>query len=349
MSRSDSADIKRQLTDRLESLLDAYAPGWIYGQAKRSAFLAPAGKGDNGSFEVYLTGAKRGEWFRRSQGIGGDPVNLIAYLATGDHKAYREGFREAAAFLGLSGDKQAPARAQPRQEAAPEPSREERRAEAFALWLASKAISGTAAERYLRARVRGLGDLTAFTRLRYHPMAKYELARDERFAALVAAVQGPDMRFRGLWRIFLDGAAKAPVKNPKLGMGPCGGGAVWLGEPGPVVNACEGLETGLGVLKLSGGIVACLLSTAGMRGWEPPAFVRSVLIWPDGDRNRIRATEQGERDVPSPGLSAAGALRERLVAVGLECNIQPTPMSGRDYLDAWNEWEAIREGEVVVE
>lgn len=351
--RTDSADIKRELTDRLESLLDSYYPGWVYGQAKRSAFLAPRGKGDLGSFEVYLSGAQRGEWFRRSQGIGGDPINLLAYAITGDHKAYRDAFREAAVFLGLAEGTPRQRPAEAKQEAPPDESREARRADAFRLWKAARPLIGSPAEQYLRGRGIRFA-LDEYMRLRYHPAARYDhpdsYREGLRFGALLAAVQGPDMRFRGVWRIFLQDGNKAPVKAPKLGMGPCRGGAVWLGEPGPHVNVCEGLETGFGVRGLSCAVppVACTLSTSGMRGWEPPPFVKSVHVYPDGDRMRLRATEKGERELPSPGLSAAEALRERLTAAGIACTVQPTPPSDKDYLDIWCELEALRERETVI-
>jgi hypothetical protein len=340
-----AADIKRALTERLEEVVNAYFPSAVVRAGR--AYPEPRSARDLGSFSIVMSGKGRGDWFRPSQGIGGDAVNLIAYAVTGNHKAYREGFAEAKRFLG--GQFEPTARANLAPAPIKEKTDDEKRADAWRIWKGARPIVGSLAERYLKNRVRGLPDLAPYTALRFHPSVRYELRSDPiNFPALIAAVTGPALRFKGVWRIFLNEAGyKAPVDAPKLGKGPCKGGAVWLGGEGGVVNVCEGIETGFGVRGFVGlkERVACLLSTAGMRGWEPPSFVKSVLIWPDGDRNRIQVTKQGERALASPGLSAAEALKDRLLGQGIACAIHPTNENGKDALDLWNEWHTIREQE----
>ena len=43
----------------------------------------------------------------------------------------------------------------------------------------------------------------------------------------------------------MDGKGKAPVINPKMMIGRCGGGAVRLAPAGPELVLSEGIETGL--------------------------------------------------------------------------------------------------------
>lgn len=210
------------------------------------------------------------------------------------------------------------------------------RASAKRIWDSGIPITGTLADTYLRNR--GVDVDIGFPSLRYvedlpHPESSLK------YPVLVAAVQGPDMKFRGIWRIYLSWhGEKAAVSNAKLGLGPCSGGAVWLGKPETKINACEGIETGFGVLGLlSGkGTVACTLSTSGMMNFDPPPIVESTLIWPDGDSDKIRQTSRGERTIPSPGLEAARGLHDKLTEAGRTVSIQPTPTTGRDYLDVWN-------------
>ena len=207
---------------------------------------------------------------------------------------------------------------------------------AWNIWNSGIPIIGTPAARYLQNRGANLD--IGFPSLKYVDELEYPDEEKSKWCALVAAVQGPDARFKGIWRIYLHpGGGKARVPNPKLGLGPCGGGAVWLGRPGEKINVCEGLETGFGVRGIIGGKepVACTLSTSGMINFECPEITKHVLIWPDGDIDKIRQTHQGERLIKSPGLEAANTLRDRLgdqVAVA----IQPTPKTGRDYLDTYN-------------
>ncbi len=344
MKREGDDYIIAALRENLEGLLDLYWPGWI--ARGDSGYPCPEDGRDLGSFQVILKGARRGDWFRNSEGVGGGPLNLIAYGLTGDHKRYNEAFKAAKEFLGIEGrvDREAAARARKRSSEIHQASekRQAKRSEsirdiAFRIWETGVPIGGTVAEQYLRKR--GIQIELGFPSLRFIDALGYPCdlghSAGDRWPALVCAVQGPDMRFRGLWRIYLtDDGEKAPYSNVKFGLGPCDPGAVWFGRPGKVVNVCEGVETALAVRSILEGSqpVCAARSTSGMMNFKPPAAVERVLIWPDGDVDKIR----NEKRLESPGLKAARGLNERMAAAGVSCSIQPTPQTGRDYLDAWN-------------
>ena len=147
-----------------------------------------------------------------------------------------------------------------------------------------------------------------------------------------------------MWRIYLsaDGRGKADVPNAKLGLGRYteAGGGVRLGDPssaGGRINVTEGVETGLGVLGIIGRRepVICGLSASGVSLLVPPAGTTHVRIWPDGDVDKIRMVKGVELVIPSTGLRVAGELQARLGEMGIPSSVQPTPKSGRDYLDVF--------------
>lgn len=211
---------------------------------------------------------------------------------------------------------------------------------AWQIWKSGMPIGGTLAERYLRSR--GIDIDLGFPSLRFVESLAYpndDLPREEweTWPAMVCAVVGPDERFRGIWRIYLSpSGGKAPLEYPKLGLAETKGGAVWFGKPVGKINVCEGVETGLAVRALSGGEpTAAALSTSLMRAFVPPSGVTFVLIWPDGDTEKIRKMQGRERLLPAPGLAAAQDLHERLKSEGVPSAVQPTPKDGRDYLDLY--------------
>ena len=233
-------------------------------------------------------------------------------------------------------------RRQAEDQAREENDKDAKRRRAYEIWKESTALIGSVAELYLRGR--GVDyDLTPFARsLRCHPRLRYP-GEDRAFPALIAAVQAPDERgtFLGIWRIYLNdrGAGKAPVENPKLGLGNYTdqGGCVRLGNPSAWGNVCEGLETGMGVYGLLDGRegVQCSLSTSGMVNWKPPLGVERTRIWPDGDTDKIRSTAKGEKLLKKAGPTAAATLAERLKGENHPNMIQPYDELGRDFLDIY--------------
>jgi hypothetical protein len=135
-----------------------------------------------------------------------------------------------------------------------------------------------------------------------------------------------------VWRIFLarDRAEKAPVENPKVGLGPAKGGAVRIGGVGPKIGIGEGLETCLAAWALEGFRypVWAGLSTSGVAAFEPPLDVKRVNIFPDGDAGKLH---DGVIYDP-PGMRAARALRDRLNPTGIKTVISEVCIRG-DALD----------------
>lgn len=261
-------------------------------------------------------------------------------------------------------DPEAEARARARREeaekkVAAEEKEEQRRGEsirefAYRLWRGGRPLLGTLGETYLRAR--GIDyDLAPYAApFRFLPKLDYpDRFGGGRFPALLAAVQRHDGEFLGVWRTYLriDGKGKAPVDNPKLGLGTIHGGAVWLGSrspaprepdapPQPVVtiNLCEGIETGFGIVGLLTGreTVAAALGTANLAAFDPGPAFQLVRHWPDGDAARFRKNKDGaEKYHPSPGIAAAQKAHERHLEAGYQSAMQPPASNGRDYLDVY--------------
>lgn len=217
------------------------------------------------------------------------------------------------------------------------------RGHAQEIWNQGVRINGTLAESYLRNR--GIDFVLDFPSLRFHPNLRYWDQATGRalghFPALLAQVLGPHDEFLAVWRIYLDdkGNKNSKLPNAKLGLGAyaASGGAVRIGDPGSRANVCEGIETGLGIYGITGGqSVQCALSTSGMVNFIPPIECESVLIWPDGDVDRIRSVDGQERHVESPGMKAAHELEARLKARNMPVGVQFTPKRGTDYLDTYN-------------
>lgn len=360
-SRDDAAEIKRELTDGLERVLDKFCPGWVL--VKGHAYPAYVKKGDLGSWQVYLRDCKegkRGEWFRRSAGVGGDVINLIAYALTNNHKNYGPAFEAAKEFLGWKDvtEEESEERRKQREKAQRDrelaseqrqaeiaQKREQDAAEADELWKLHVPVAGTGAEVYLRDRRRirkpaaGWPDTIGFMPKLYHRMLKRS------FPATVARVQGMNGATIALHAVFLDPKTFAKIDDPewaKITYGPMGGGAVRFGGVATAIEMCEGFETGLGILHLIEftAPVWCCLSTSGVKGIELPLEVERVRLWPDGDL-AIRRQPDGtlapiER---GPGEEAGFALSQRLVPIGIGFTMNPVPGAGlkkSDYLDVYH-------------
>lgn len=370
VQRDDAAEIKARLNDGLEGLLSHFWSGYV--TRGKMAYCAPKNREDPGSFVVYLGRVgkyDRGAWVRSSAGIGGDELNLFAYGLTGQHKATAEVFERAREYVGLADAREESAedierRERMRKAAELKRQRQAERDARAALRKAATvadicgectAIDGTAAEKYLMNRgipkpPEGWPDCIMFhPGLEWDLGAVYEDGRKTKdgpvFPALVARVVNVPGETIAIWRIYLtvDGK-KAPVANPKLGLGPAAGGAVRIGGTGPVVGAAEGLESSLGawsLVRYRHPVWACL-STSGMMNVEFPLEVETVPIFLDGDQPWKNDNGELVPDVPA-GRRAARRLKERCDEAGITAQMQPEPKMKCDYLDVWNEWQA-REG-----
>ena len=227
------------------------------------------------------------------------------------------------------------------------------RAYALEIWRASLLIDGTPAEAYLRGR--GLHLDRWPVSLRFHPdLACRQMVPGVkepvlvgRFPALVGAVQAPDGRIGGVWRIYLVvdsgvGALANPkppgaptlsvrkadqregVSDAKLGLGRVVGGAVRLADwragadgQGDLLAIAEGIETALSAL-------AC-----GVPAWASLAASRiKRLVVPDGVQRRLLIA-----DHDGTGLQAMLARAAEWQSQGKEVRIILPVRAGEDLND----------------
>ena len=237
-----------------------------------------------------------GKWTDAATGEHGDLLDLIA-LNRG-LGSLRDVLDEARAFLALPRPEPPSPRPAPR--GSPEAARR--------LFAIGRPISGTLAERYLRARaITASLDLEA---LRYHPRV-YLRATDgavrEAWPALLAAVTDLSGRITGVHRTWLDPARpgrKAPLAEPRRSRGHLLGNGVRFGTAKDVAAAGEGIETMLSlrsVLPLMPMIAG--LSANHLAALELPPRLRRLYIARDND---------------PAGRRAARILRERAETAGVE-------------------------------
>ena len=103
---------------------------------------------------------------------------------------------------------------------------------------------------------------------------------------MVALVsRGSDNEQLAIHRTFLarDGSGKAPINPQKMMLGPCGGGAVRLGEPSNILMVGEGIETSLAAMQATGDPAWAALSTSGLKALNLPENVGEVIVLADGD------------------------------------------------------------------
>lgn len=217
-------------------------------------------------------------------------------------------------------------------------ARERRILTAQEIWAECKPLRGTHGDAYLQAR--GLPACSAWPwdpndAIRFHPALDYELDREAgKFPAIVARVQDSFGDLVAVWRIYLDRdkPRKAPVDNPKVGLGPASGGAVRIGGDAKKIGIGEGLETCLAAWALENYRypVWAGLSTSGVVAFEPPIEIERCNPFPDGDLAKLNK-EKSTVEEP-PGMRAARTLRDRLVAAGIKSSINPMCLQG-DALD----------------
>lgn len=313
--------IAARVTDELERLLDVYFPGWL--KVGRKGYLAPKSRGDLGSFVVELTGPKRGNWYRHSQGLGGGAIGLVAYCLTGQPKADAATFDELRSFLGLDRSRRPdPLEAERRRreaqarslaharDAAATRARETNRAKD--IWRGARPAAGTLVETWLRTRAclpaGGVPpSLRLFPDLPYWaPVGPGRPVIVHRGPAMVGCIQhGETRRLIGAHVTWLsaDGAAKAEIRLPdgtamkaRKIRGTFQGGHVRLcpvPEDGRLTVA-EGIETALSVMRATAQPVWAALSIGNL-GAELPLEVLSVCLAVDMDEAARQATETGRR------------------------------------------------------
>ena len=200
---------------------------------------------------------------------------------------------------------------------------------ALAIWAEALPAKETLVEDYLRSRGLRLPE-SAYLCIRFHPGLRH--TSGQIFPAMIALVKhGPTGKPTAIHRTFLrlDGRAKAPVDNPKMMLGPCHGGAVWLAEPTERLMIGEGIENTLTVCQKRDWPAWAALSTSGLKTVVVPDRVKEVLIISDGD---------------DPGEAAARACAARLKRSHLRIQIA-RPHPGKDFNEMLLEYDSSHEKE----
>ena len=293
------------------------------------------------SLVINLAGARAGRWCDYASGEHGDALDLIRAVRRCDS---REAFDWARGWLGLS--ECAVSRATPVRQAAPaakptsEPDDESRRRAALKIWLAARpSLLGTPGEFYLSARGLDLCELGRQPRaLRFHP--RLWCAESASFRPGIVAAVSRGGEFCGAHRTYLaqstDGVwQKAPLRSPKMSLGPIAGGVIPLqrgaaGRPlreaaaGESVALGEGIETCLSIaLACPEMRVLCAISLGNLAAIDLPPAIRTVILIADNDA----------------GSGPQNLLRRaarRFVDQGREVRIARSPV-GKDFNDLISE------------
>ena len=309
----NAAALASALGDRAEAVCRHYLP---HGRRQGRYWVAGDLDGARGrSLYVRLRPpGTPGKWTDAAEGTHGDLLDLIRHRVNAP--TLRAALDEARAFLALPA---APAAGE-----GPGDSYDATQA-ARRLWARCRAIDGTHAESYLRAR--GLARFR-FSCLRFHPALRYrEGASVRRLPALVAAVTGDDGAVTGVQRTWLDprAPAKVGVASPRKALGRIYGLAVRFGRPadGASLLVGEGIETVLSLVTAVPEITAAAALSAGSLGaFAPPLGLTRLVIARDNDAEGERAAERLARRCARAGVAAlvltpeGGDFNDDLVALG---------------------------------
>ena len=304
MSRAER--ISAELADRPLAVCEAYLSNgdkagnyWIAGDVNNA-------KGD--SLWVRIRGPKNrvGRW--RDEAVDGHYGDLLDLIFFARHcPDMKSAMDEAERFLGN------PTPPEKTEDPVGFDSDAVKRQKAASLFGRGRAIVGSPAENYFRARSLRLPPPRS---LRFHGNAMYLTEAGERRSgpAILAAIHNIDGELIGVhrtWFAIRDGRGVAVLRKV---MGQAAGGAVDLGGNGDLPVVGEGWET---TYSLAGVFPAvrlyAALSTGKLPQWRYPEQTRAFLIAADRDRNRAgeraaaRLIERAEED----GVCAA-PLRSRL-------------------------------------
>ncbi len=198
----------------------------------------------------------------------------------------------------------------------PEPADDSRQEAAKDIWLASKPLAGTVAERYLK--IRGLQPPWPIW-LRYAAALKHG-PTGLILPGLVAGITDGGGNFVAIHRTYLkvDGSGKAVVSSPKMALGSIGNGAVRLGQAGKALGLAEGIETGLSAQQLFE--IPCWAALGSrMDRVDLPGAVIEVHIFGDNGK---------------PGREAAEKAAERFTSQGRRVMLRFPPEPFGDWNDA---------------
>jgi putative DNA primase/helicase len=206
-----------------------------------------------------------------------------------------------------------------RRRAAEQRDRQRRISEALDFWQHETSPAyGTAVARYWRARGLALpipATIRASRSWLRHPNGGTR-------PAMIALVEHANYGPVAIHRTWLqsDGLAKASFREPRLSLGPIGGGAVRLAPAGEILLIGEGIETSASGMLATGWPAWAALSTSGIMALELPQIVRTLVLLADHDRSGA-----GER--------AARTAAARWLAEGRRVRIAMPPEPGTDFND----------------
>jgi putative DNA primase/helicase len=208
-----------------------------------------------------------------------------------------------------------------RRRAAEERDRQRRIAEALDFWRhKTSPASGTAVARYWRARGLALpipATIRASRSWLRHPNGGTRPA----MIGLVEHVNYGPVAIHRTW-VQSDGLAKASFREPRLSLGPIGGGAVRLAPAGEILLTGEGIETSASAMLATGWPAWAALSAVGLEQLilPPLPLARVVIVLADNDTNRS-------------GQAATRKAAERWLAEGRRVRIAMPPVPGTDFND----------------
>ena len=294
---SPAAAVAAALAERAEEVCRRYLP---YGRRRGRYWVAGDLDGGRGrSLYVRLAPpGTPGKFADAATGEHGDLLDIVRHRINAP--TLRAALAEARAFLAM-----------PPMPAAEAPDDYDRTEAARRLWQRCRAIDGTHAEAYLRARgiERCRLHASVFAALRFHPAL---IHRDDggvrRLPALVAAVTGTDQAVCGVLRTWLNPTrpAKANLIRPRKALGRVHGRAVRFGHPGAgTLLVGEGIETVLSIVTaLPDAVAAAALSAGSLGAFAPPAGVTRLVIARDNDPEGERAAERLVRRCARTGVAA---------------------------------------------
>jgi putative DNA primase/helicase len=193
----------------------------------------------------------------------------------------------------------------------------QRIAQARRLWDSGRDPCGTLVGTYLRSR--GLG-LPPEPVLRWAPRCWNRETRRE-LPAMLARVDDANGEFVAVHRTWLTPeGGKAKLKEPKMSLGPVGGGAVRLAPATETLLIGEGIETTISGMVATGLAGWAALSAPGLKALRLPSIVRAVVILADHDGN-------------GAGQRAAATAARHWLAEGARVSIYISPREGEDAND----------------
>jgi putative DNA primase/helicase len=205
-------------------------------------------------------------------------------------------------------------------------------------------MPGDEVDRYLCSR--GLGMDVYPEALRTHPsLGYYELDAKTgrpmlvgRFPAMVASVHDCHGNLVSLHRTYLQNGQKLPGRNAKkLLCGGVNGGSIRLAPAGPDLAVCEGIETGLAILKRTGQPIWLGICAGNLERMWIPDDVRRLRVYGDND-----ADAMFDGQASAYGL-ARQFLKRRVTGVERSAEVYIPRVAGADWADVLGQQPPIVE------